>query len=643
MFMRIPIISLAFFLTCGSCIAAAGDVALPALIPRPVTVEVAEGCFTLTAGSVIVADAASQPTATQLASYLQPATGFVLKNAASADGTASAIVLVQDPGKTGLGAEGYELSVTPEMIYLSAATQAGLFHAVQTLRQLLPPQVFSPTPVRDVEWQARCVKITDTPRFGWRGLMLDTGHDYQNFPFILHFIDLMALHKFNILHWHITDLGTWPLEIKGYPKLVDPSTRGKRMMGSPARSVKPGFYTQDQVRQVVQYAADRHITVVPEIDMPGHSTPALTAYPELDCPVAHKTGEWDHWEYCVGNEKTYRFLQDVLAQVIELFPSKIIHIGGDECPKDHWRMCPVCQAKMKDCNLKNEEELQSYFVKRIETFLNSKGRRLLGWDEILEGGLAPNAAVMSWRGMAGGITAAKAGHDVVMAPTSHLYFDYPEATTPLAKVYGFEPVPAELTADQATHILGAQAQMWADNHPTEKDIERLVYPRACALAEVVWSPAKDRNYQDFSGRLRVHEQRLEALGINYQTGSVPMGIAVGEWTPAMLSESVVTREWEITKHLQQPGNHTLTFLYTRGAHGLQVKSVALLADDQEIARETHDSFAGAKHENNAYLLKVPGFASGAKLTLRVDLRSDAGTESFGTLWLYRQPAGAAKP
>lgn len=480
----------------------------PALVPMPMSIEYGKGFFVLNSGTVLVAGEAGEPSATQLAAFLRPASGLNLAIVPSASHNGNVIALVQDKGMADLGSEGYCLEVTPGKVALSAPTQAGLFYGIQTLRQLLPPQIFSAHPVSNVAWRIPCLTIKDCPRFGWRGLMLDTGHDFQHLPLILRFIDLMALHKFNILHWHITDLGTFPLEIRNYPKLQDPATLG--------RGVKPGRYSQAEVREVVQYAAARHITVVPEIDMPGHSTPALIAYPQFDCPVPHKFGEWDHWEYCVGNEKTYGFLQDVLSQVIELFPSQFIHIGGDECPKEHWKKCPVCQAKMKAEGLNNEDELQSYFVKRIEAFLNARGRRLIGWDEILEGGIAPNAAVMAWRvGKQAAAIAAKAGHDVVMASTSHLYFDYPETTTPLEKVYGFEPVPPELTPEQTHHILGAQAQMWTDRHPTEKEIERLVYPRACAVSEVVWSPAEPRDYGGFVQRLSVHAQRLAALGIDF--------------------------------------------------------------------------------------------------------------------------------
>jgi hexosaminidase len=477
-------------------------------------IESGKGVFSLNADSVIVTDAASRPTAEQLAAFLRPATGFALEIVTT--GTGNVIALSEDRARADADAEGYQLVVTPEKISLTAATQAGLFYAVQTLRQLLPPEIFSKNVLNGIEWTAPCVRIEDAPRFEWRGLMLDTGHDFQYFDFILHFIDLMALHKFNVLHWHITDLGTWPLEIDHYPKLVEPATRGERVTGSTPKGVKRGYYTQAQAREVVRYAAERHITVVPEIDMPGHSTPALIAYPELDCPVPAVPMEFVRWEYCVGSEQVYAFLEDVLTQVMEIFPSKFIHIGGDECPKDHWSRCPVCQAKKKEENLANEEELQSYFVKRIEKFLNSNGRRLIGWDEILEGGLAPNAAVMSWRSMDGGIAAAKAGHDVVMAPTSHLYFDYPEATTPLEKVYTFEPIPEGFTPEQAAHILGAQAQMWTDHHPTGSEIEALVYPRASAVSEVVWSPAAARDYDCFFARVSTHVRRMEAMGVNYR-------------------------------------------------------------------------------------------------------------------------------
>lgn len=484
------------------------------LIPQPTAVEYGSGYFVLTPATVIVSDEASGATVAQLVAYLRPALGFAPGVVSAAGSNRSVITLAQDEGLAELGAEGYRLEVTPENISLTAPTQTGLFYAVQTLRQLLPPSIFADHPVTGVAWRIPCVSITDYPRFAWRGLMLDTGHDYQHLAFIRRFIDLMALHKFNVLHWHITDLGTFPLEIAGYPKLQDLATLGTRMRGEPPRGVKPGRYTQQQAHEIVAYAAARHITVMPEIDMPGHSAPALLAYPEFDCPVPHQTWEWARWEYCVGNEATYAFLQDVLAQVMAIFPSRFIHIGGDECPKDHWHKCPVCQAKMAEEGLRNEDELQNYFVRRIERFLNANGRRLIGWEEVLDGATALDSAIMAWHVDKQAATlAAQTGHDAVMALPSHLYFDYSEDTTPLDKVYSFEPIPAGLPSEQTHHILGAQAQMWTDNHPTESEIERLVYPRSCAVAEVVWSPTATRDYRDFTRRLTVHQERLSALGI----------------------------------------------------------------------------------------------------------------------------------
>ena len=489
---------------------AAAEINAPAIVPRPAKMEVAAGSFLMTPDTAIVADAASAATAGQLADDLAPASGFALKVSTQPGDAKTVITLTEDAGLSRLGPEGYQLTVTPQAIQISSAGQAGLFYGAQTLRQLLPAAIFSAAPAKEVTWNIPCVTIEDTPRFAWRGLMLDSGHDFQTKEFVERFIDLMALHKFNVFHWHLTDLGCWSIEIKGYPKLLEAATRGP--------GVKPGYYTQDEIREVVRYAAQRHITILPEIDMPGHEPPALLAYPALDCPLPRgvdKNGiPARPWEFCVGNEKTYAFLEDVLSQVVELFPGPYIHVGGDECPKDRWLRCPLCQAKMKEEHLASGEELQSYFIRRIEKFLQSKGRRLIGWDEILEGGLAPDATVMSWRGMDGGIAAARAGHDVVMAPTAWTYFDNPN--TPVDKVYSFEPVPKELSAAQGARVLGAQAQMWTDNHPSENEIDALVYPRAAALAEVLWSPAASRNYDAFVARLQAHLPRLAALGVRYR-------------------------------------------------------------------------------------------------------------------------------
>jgi hexosaminidase len=366
--------------------------------------------------------------------------------------------------------------------------------------------------------------------------------------FVKKYIDYLAMYKFNTFHWHLTDDQGWRIEIKKYPKLTEIGAWRKETLIGHFRD-RPhkfdgkqhgGFYTQEEIEEIVNYAKSRYITVVPEIEMPGHAGAALASYPELSCtggPFEVMT-KWGINEevYCAGNEKTFEFLKGVLSEVIELFPSEYIHIGGDECPKVRWEECFKCQARIKGENLKNEDELQSYFIKRIEKFLNSKGRKLIGWDEILEGGLAPDATVMSWRGMVGGIEASKAGHDVVMAPYSHVYFDYyqgnPELEPlaiggylPLKKVYSFEPTPEELTPEEAKHILGAQANVWTEYIKTPEHFEYMVFPRIAAISEVVWTPEELKSWDDFILRVEKQFKRYELLGINYAKSIYNVNIA----------------------------------------------------------------------------------------------------------------------
>lgn len=434
--------------------------------------------------------------------------------------------------------EGYRIEVSPGTILVKARTAAGAFYAVQSLRQMFPPQFSSPTPVSGVAWKIPCCSMTDYPRFAYRGLHLDVGRNFFPVSFIKRYIDLLALHKYNRFHWHLTEDQGWRIEIKKYPKLQTVAAcRKETVVGhagdKPARyDGKPycGYYTQAEIKEVVEYARKRFVTIVPEIEMPGHAQAALAAYPELGCtggPYETAT-TWGVFPevFCAGNEKTFQFLDDVLAEVCPLFPGQYVHIGGDECPKDRWKVCPKCQARMKGENLKDEHELQSYFIRRAEKMLAKHGKKLIGWDEILEGGLAPTATVMSWRGIEGGIAAAKAGHDAIMTPSSFCYFDYYQtdpSNEPLAigglltldKVYGYEPVPAELTEEEARHILGGQGNVWTEYITTPEYVDYMVYPRACALSEVLWTPKNKKNYLDFARRLKVHFGRMDALGVNY--------------------------------------------------------------------------------------------------------------------------------
>jgi len=510
------------------------------VIPQPSKISPSVGEFELKSTTQILFSGDVEKTGQYLQALLQPATGFSLEmeEAANNDPGADVILLTIDRVDTSLGDEGYKLKITPENVIITAAKGAGLFYGVQTLRQLLPSEIECSEPVKNVKWTVPAVEIEDSPRFKWRGMHLDVGRHMFPVEFIKKFIDLMAMHKMDFFHWHLVEDQGWRIEIKKYPKLTEiGSTRRatpipgdrKKLDGIPYT----GFYTQDQVREVVAYAAERFITVVPEIEMPGHTIAALAAYPELGCKgegyeVRQFWGIEDD-VYCAGNERVYEFLEDVLSEVMDLFPSEFIHIGGDECPKVRWKECPKCQAKIKAEGLRDEDELQSYFIRRMEKFLISKGRRLIGWDEILEGGLSKSATVMAWRrGKDYGEIAAKLGNDVVMSPTRHCYFDYYQSENleneppaignllTLEKVYAFEPVAESLTVEEARRILGGQGNIWTEYIPTIEQVEYMAFPRTCALAEVVWSPDGDRDYNSFVERLEVLLKRLDVTGVNYR-------------------------------------------------------------------------------------------------------------------------------
>ena len=497
------------------------------LVPRPSKVDVNTGVFLLTENTVIVADSLSSEErriAHYLADVLDRPTGFKLKVKTDEQPSAeSSIILTTKDTQKSLGNEGYEMMIEPQKIVIRAAKPAGLFYGVQTLRQLFPPEIIgNKLSSRNTGWPAPCVHIQDSPRYQWRGMLLDVGRHFMPVDGVKRYIDLLALHKMNVLHWHLTEDQGWRIEIKKYPKLTEIGAWRTEENGDRYG----GFYTQEQIRDIVKYARDRYITIVPEIEMPGHSLGALASYPELSCTGGPFTVS-NHWGvfpdvYCAGNEGTFKFLEDVLTEVMGLFPGKFIHIGGDECPKDRWRVCPKCQARIKSENLKDEFELQSYFIKRIDKFLTSKGKRLIGWDEILEGGLAPNAAVMSWRGIEGGIAAANTGHDVVMTPTSHCYLDYGQTGyETLRNVYSFEPTPAELNGALAKHVLGAQGNVWTESIPNQDRADYQIFPRLCALSEVVWSPKEIRNWDDFQARMKVHYIRLDQLQVKYYVPENP--------------------------------------------------------------------------------------------------------------------------
>ncbi|MFI5252177.1 MAG: family 20 glycosylhydrolase [Bacteroidota bacterium] len=523
------------------------------VIPKPVRVEVGTEFFTITSKTKIVyffSNKEMETTVKQFADRIHASTGYALAVMDGFNMPKRNFIFFDYIRDDSLGSEGYRLEVDKDKISVGANTDAGFFYAVQTIFQLLPPQIFSQTVVPRVRWRIPSVTITDKPRFSWRGMHLDVSRHFFPKEFIKTYIDMIAMHKMNTFHWHLTDDNGWRIEIKKYPKLAevgawrvdredkDWNDRPPQKPGE--KATYGGFYTQEEIKEIVKYAADRHVTIVPEIEMPAHTQEVLAAYPQLSCTGGPFTvppgGVWPNTEiYCAGNDSIFLFLQDVLSEVIDLFPGKYIHVGGDEADKTEWKKCPKCQARIKQEGLKDESELQSYFIKRIEKFLIAKHRQLIGWDEILEGGLAPEATVMSWRGTEGGIAAARANHDVVMTPGSHCYFDYYQGAwaseppaiggyTPLSKVYQFEPVPESLNAEQSTHILGAQANVWSEFIPTPEHAQYMTMPRMAAMAEVLWSPKDSRNWDDFAGRVEAQMKRYEALNYNYAKSAYLVGI-----------------------------------------------------------------------------------------------------------------------
>ena len=499
------------------------------IIPYPEECKILPGNFILSNETkIVVTPTASQNEIGILNNYLNEHYGIRLQVVKTIPENSNYIQFQIPDWEAGLK-ENYHLTIDEKHITILAEVKsAGIFYALQTLLQLLPTE-------KNNNLKIPCITIKDSPRFEWRGMHLDVCRHFFPVTFIKKYIDLLAMYKMNTFHWHLTDDQGWRIEIKKYPKLTQIGAwRKGTMIGSYSDqkfdSIQyGGYYTQEDIKEVVAYASKKHITIVPEIEMPGHSVAAISSYPWLSCNGKQIDVErgWGVFEnvYCT-KDSVFNFLQDVLDEIVILFPGKYIHIGGDESPKTRWKACANCQARIKTESLKNEHELQSYFIKRIEKYLNSKGKQIIGWNEILEGGLAPNAAVMSWQGTEGGIAAAKQKHYAVMTPGSHCYFDHYQSSpadeplafggyTPLEKVYSYEPIPSELNEEEKHYILGAQANIWTEYILNEKHVEYMAMPRMAALAEVVWSPKEKRNETDFLNRLQTHFLLLDKLGINY--------------------------------------------------------------------------------------------------------------------------------
>ena len=554
--MKNPILILLFFVGL-SCATKPHELPNPVsdyhIIPQPVFMEMLKGRFLVNSKTAVAATNNLEKEGRYLADLLSQ--NLNTSVAFQSGSSAAAIQLKLDTSI--LEDEGYTVSVTSQKIIVAGKTAKGVFYGIQTLRQLLPT-----AKVSTKNFTIPAVKIQDYPRFSYRGMHLDVGRHIFPLDFIKKYIDLIAMHKMNTFHWHLTEDQGWRIEIKKYPKLTEIGS--KRYGTIKGRFHKEagndeteygGFYTQEEIKEVVKYAKERHVSIIPEIELPGHASAAIASYPFLSCfpneptfvtnNMGSKAGKlaqtngtpkivqetWGVFDdvFCAGNEKTFEFLENVLNEVIPLFPSEYIHIGGDECPKSNWKRCSNCQKRIQENQLADEHELQSYFIQRIEKYLNAKGKKIIGWDEILEGGLAPNATVMSWRGEKGGIEAAKQHHDVIMTPGTHCYFDKYQVDTkdqakePLAiggflsieKVYNYNPIPDELAPDEKKYVLGAQGNVWTEYMKTTDYVEYMILPRMTALSEAVWSPFETKNWNGFKARLNTMKLRYEALGLKY--------------------------------------------------------------------------------------------------------------------------------
>ena len=510
-----------FLWVLGMCLTA-HSLKAQSVIPVPLKMEQGTGCFLLSENTKLYINL--QGLEAQLLENCLQALPVHLKKGKKKDTQNILSLLITEKNHQLPSPESYTLSVTPQQILIRATSGAGLFYGMQTLLQLAQPSGAGSYSIASVE-------IEDTPRFAYRGLMLDVSRHFSTKEFIKKQIDALAYYKINRLHLHLTDAAGWRLEIKKYPLLTefaawrtDPTWKqwwngGRKYVRFDAPGAYGGYYTQDDIREILEYARQHYITVIPEIEMPSHSEEVLAAYPQLSC-----SGEpYKNSDFCVGNEETFTFLENVLTEVMELFPSEYIHIGGDEAGKSAWKTCPKCQKRMKDEHLANVDELQSYLIHRIEKFLNNHGRHLLGWDEILQGGIAPNATVMSWRGEEGGIAAVTSGHRAIMTPGAYCYLDsyqdapysQPEAIggyLPLKKVYSYNPVPASLTAEQAKLVYGVQGNLWVEYIPTPEHVEYMIYPRILALAETAWSAPERKSWPDFHTRALSAVTDLQAKG-----------------------------------------------------------------------------------------------------------------------------------
>ncbi len=665
----------------------------PALIPLPQQMQLQSGTFTLCPAQLIsgaqsvapmkiLVDNGARETGEYLAGLLFKSTGYRFQIASNPGGGdfPNAISLTTNSALAVLGSEGYELTVATNSVVIRAPTSAGLFYGVQTLLQLLPPEIYSAHPAlaAPVAWSAPCVYIQDSPRFPWRGWMLDSVRHFFNKDEVKQMLDTMAFHKLNMFHWHLDDDSGWRIEILKWPLLTQVGAwRTNLLFNLNPRSTTAyndlgeygGFYTQADVREIVAYAAQRHITIIPEIEMPGHSSAPLAAYPQFSCnggvgdctnclngPYSLNVTSYSGGVFCAARPETKDFLHDILTEVIGLFPGPYIHIGGDEVRFNNWTNHSLDLALITSLGFTNStgvtaiQKYQSYFTQQIANWIKSQGRTMIGWSEIMNGGLVTNAVLMDWLATKATFTATN-GQYAVMSPSASCYINKWETGSTsgngagviwsneppaqsgfvsLNTAYSFEPIPAGLAAGYTNFILGSQGNSWSEWIPSLLNMQFRVFPRLCALAEGNWTPAALKNYSDFTNRLVVHKQRLTQMGVNYNPSATPPAIA--SWIPAQVSTNYNTLSWNLTSSVTAAGEIDLSFCWQSGANGLDIAWVALLENGVEIDRDTHAGFTGVTPVKPTYILRLPARRNGSIYTIQASVAGRGGSDSTGTVY-----------
>lgn len=603
------------------------------IIPKPVLEKQGQGVFKI-GPKTLIAFPSKDPEMECLANYfsdeinktsgIKPTTGKL--DWGKIPENSIAISLVKS-GNTS-DSEGYSLEIAKTTVKITASDYQGVFYGIQTFLQIL----------RGNSIEIPCVYIEDSPHFKWRGMNLDCSRHFMTKAFIKRYIDFLAFYKMNVFHWHLTDDQGWRLEIKKYPLLT--TVGAWRTLQDGTRY--GGFYTQEDVAEIIEYAKNRYITVVPEIEMPGHASAALAAYPEFSCTgkQIQVENEWGIHSnlFCAGKESTFQFITDVLTEVSRLFPSDYIHIGGDEAKKDKWKVCPDCQARIKNEGLSDEEHLQGYFTKRVDKIVTNLGKKVIGWDEILERGVSQNAIVESWRGMKGAYEASKLGHPVISAPYDYTYFDAPMlnkhskadwmSVIPLEKAYSFNPAPSDLSKNQAALVLGGECCLWAE-HSLQNEIDQQMFPRFCAFSEILWTKQSLQNWTDFSSRVEKQVKVFDSLGIDY----FKPDIRIAGWNSADIADSAKYFERDITKFIRNKGSYKVSFVYEQGADSLNIGWAALLENGKEVSRDFHKGTSGKENKDQYYRFSLPAFNPGATYTIRANFLDNSGTDSQGSLWL----------